>query len=68
MLKSFGTSTEPCDTPLLMVYVFDVSLPSCCLKLRFVISPCTNRTICLLGIRRGIFKLIHQCHTVSYAA
>ena len=50
MLKNIGARTEPCGTPFLMVYVFDVSLPACGLKLRFVISSCTNRTMHLLRI------------------
>ena len=51
-----------------MVCVFDVSLPACSLKLRFVISSCSNRTVCLLDIRRSIFRVRPLCHTVSYAA
>ena len=47
---------------------FDVSLPACSLKLLFVISSCINRAMCLLGIRRSIFRVRPLCHTVSYAA
>ena len=50
MLKNIGARTEPCGSPFLMVYVFDVSLSACGLKLRFVISFCTNRTMHLLRI------------------
>ena len=49
-MKSIGERIEPHGTPFLMVYVFDMSLPACSLKLRFVISSCTNRTMCLLDI------------------
>ena len=68
MLKSIRARTEPCDTPFLMVYVFDMCLAACSLKLRFVISSCTNRTVCLVGIRRSIFRVRPLCHTVPYAA
>ena len=68
MLKSTRTRTEPCGTPVLVVYVFDVSLPACSLKLRFVISSCTNRTVCLVGIRRSMFRVRPLCHTVPCAA
>ena len=66
MLKSITARTEPYNTPFLIVCVFLTCL--CSLKLRFVISSCINRTMCLLRIRRSIFRARPLCHTVLYAA
>ena len=62
MLKSVEARTEPCGTPFLTVYAFDVSLPACSLKLRFVVSSCTNWTMCLLCV--SIFGVRLLCHTM----